>query len=362
MLSIEEIIQVACKHLASDVHIVSNMPIRYRIQGELIPLSYDVVSEEDVYVFVKDLLEVSDTQMQEIKEKDFALTVCKHRLRLNVYRQKGTFALAIRIFQDVIPSMDALGLPDVVKSFTEYSKGLVLVTGETGSGKSTTLASLLDHINHTRNAHIITLEDPIEYMYESDRCMISQREIGIDTNSYADGIRACLREDPDIILIGEMRDLETIETALTAAETGHLVFATLHTNGASETMNRIVSSFDAGRQVMIRSQLAQTLNAVVSQKLLPKANGNGRVLAVDVMVVNQAIQNQIREGKAPQIESSVMTGKSWGCIPFDQSIQELLEKGLISSVTAAKYVKHYSDEEKNELKYRDIPFSSYGKR
>ena len=255
-------------------------------------------------------------------------------MRINLFRQQGHVSAALRILSNHIPALDTLGLPKVVSSFPSLQKGIVLVTGETGSGKSTTLAAILDQINHTRNEHIITLEDPIEYVYTPDQCIINQREIGTDTQSYAEGLRAILREDPDIILIGEMRDLATIETALTAAETGHLVFATLHTNSAVDSIDRIVSVFPEARQGQIRLQLSTTLKAVLSQQLLVRANGHGRVVAAEVMIVTQAIQNLIREGKTPQMQSFMLSSADQGAITMDNCLIQMAMDGKILPQTA----------------------------
>jgi twitching motility protein PilT len=245
--------------------------------------------------------------------------------------------LAVRLLAKDIPDLGSLGLPPAVLDFPRYRKGIVLVTGETGSGKSTTLAALLDSINRTRSEHIITLEDPIEYIYQPDRCSIDQREIGSDTESYANGLRAILREDPDVILIGEMRDLDTIETALTAAETGHLVFSTLHTQSAPDSIDRLVDVFPEGRQRQIRLQLSQTLAAVVSQQLLTRRDESGRCAACEVMVVNAAIRNLIREGKTPQIANSMATSADIGSITMDNALIQLMHAGKISSEVAQTY-------------------------
>ena len=254
-------------------------------------------------------------------------------MRANLYRQSGHISCALRILSDSIPELEKLGLPPAVAEFPALRRGIVLVTGETGSGKSTTLAAILRRINQTRQAHIITLEDPIEYIHAPDRCVIDQREVGRDTASYADGLRAILREDPDVILIGEMRDLTTIETALTAAETGHLVFATLHTNSAADSIDRMVDVFPAERQRQIRMQLSMTLQAVLTQQLLPRRE-KGRVAACEVMVVSPAIRNLIREGKTPQIANAVATSADLGSITMDNAILRLYKDRLITAETA----------------------------
>jgi twitching motility protein PilT len=284
--------------------------------------------------YAKELVGNEWKSIEEIGELDAAKTVADHRIRINLYKVSGTISAALRLLSDYIPKIAELNLPEAVAKFPTYQKGIVLVTGETGSGKSTTLAAILDQINHTRNEHIITLEDPIEYIYQPDKCVISQREVGTDTRSYADGLRAILREDPDIILIGEMRDGETIETALTAAETGHLVFATLHTNSASDSIDRIVGTFPAEHQTQIRMQLSTTIKAVLSQQLLVRKGGKGRVAACEVMISTPAIKNQIREGKTPQMESAILTSAKEGSVTMDNYLIKLVKGGMIDPQTA----------------------------
>ena len=267
-------------------------------------------------------------------ELDIAGTWSGIRCRASVFRQQGAFSATIRLLSDKIPALPTLGLPPIVDSFTEFGRGIVLVTGETGSGKSTTLAAMLQEINRTRAEHIITLEDPIEYVYQPDKCVINQREVGKDTRSFATGLRAALREDPDVILVGEMRDLETIDSALTAAETGHLVFGTLHTNSAAESVDRMVNVFPEGRQQQIRMQLSMTLRAVIAQQLLPKAGGTGRAAACEIMVVNTAIRNLIREGKTHQIQNSIATSGADGCITMDNCLAQMVRARTITQDTA----------------------------
>ena len=263
-------------------------------------------------------------------ERDLAVTLAGRRCRAHLFLQQGQPSIAIRLLAEGIPGIETLGLPEVVHTFADFSKGLVLVTGETGSGKSTTLASLIDHINHRRPVHVITLEDPIEYLYQPDLALINQREIGRDTLNFATGLRSALREDPDVLLVGEMRDLETVETAILAAETGHLVFATLHTGSAVEAIDRIVNVFPEGRQPLIRTTLSMTLKAVLSQRLLPR-KGGGRVLACEVMMPTPAICHMIREGKLSQIENAMLTGAQAGSITMAQSLEALSARGEIAS-------------------------------
>ncbi len=332
--TLEEIVVQAADAGASDIHLTAGQPPKYRLHGQIRSMNDEVLSPSDCVEYAKELVGEEWKQIEQIGELDAAKTVAGHRIRINLYKVSGTVSAALRLLSDYIPKIAELNLPDAVKMFPTYQKGIVLVTGETGSGKSTTLAAILDEINHTRNEHIITLEDPIEYIYQPDRCVISQREVGTDTRSYADGLRAILREDPDIILIGEMRDSETIETALTAAETGHLVFATLHTNSASDAIDRIVGTFTAEHQPQIRMQLSTTIKAVLSQQLLVRKDGKGRVAACEVMISTPAIRNQIREGKTPQMESAILTSAKEGSVTMDNYLLKLVKEGMIDTETA----------------------------
>ena len=318
---------------ASDVHIVNGIPVRFRVDGLIVNMDDHVLTAADCEAYVNS---ISPTVLKETKEKgevDLAITVAGRRCRVNVFMQQNACSVVLRILNDKIPSLEGLGLPDVVATFPSYRNGLVLVTGETGSGKSTTLAAVLNSINLNSPKHIITLEDPIEYVYTPAKCVINQREIGRDTKSFANGLRAALREDPDVILVGEMRDLDTIETALTAAETGHLVFGTVHTNSAADAVDRIVDVFPEGRQRQIRLQLSMTLKAVVSQQLLRKKAG-GRAAACEVMIVDHAIRNLIREGKTPQIANALQTSADNGCITMQSAVMNLLSAGLITREVA----------------------------
>lgn len=333
-MKIEELIIKAKEDGASDLHLVCGLTPRYRLDGEVLPMSEVPLSREDCVEYARELAGEEYESIASIGELDLARTIVGERVRINLFRQQGNISVAIRILSNKIPELKELGLPPVVGEFASWNKGIVLVTGETGSGKSTTLAAVLNQINHTRHAHIITLEDPVEYVYQPDRCIINQREIGTDTRSYTDGLRAILREDPDIILIGEMRDQNTIETALTAAETGHLVFATLHTNSAPDTIDRIVGSFPAEKQAQVRMQLSTCLKAVVSQQLLPKLSGKGRVAACEVMVVNTAIKHLIREGKTPQMYSAMLSGAAEGSVTMDNMLLKMVRERVIDVKTA----------------------------
>lgn len=334
MLDLNGIVWQAQQQNASDVHIVNGLPLKCRIDGEIKNLSDDIVDFEACEALAKEIAGERYEEMRTTGELDMALTMpCGIRVRINAFRARGSVSFAVRLLSDTIPEIEELELPAVAVKLPSYSSGLVLITGETGSGKSTTLAAVLNRINHTACKHIVTLEDPIEYVYIPDKCIINQREIGQDTASYADGLRAILREDPDVILIGEMRDLNTIEAALTAAETGHLVFATLHTNSAADAVDRIVSVFPDGKQKQIRMQLAATLRVVMAQQLVPRIGG-GRIAACEVMVINPAIQNLIREGKTPQMESFITMNSREGSILMDNALKNLLYEGKISEQTA----------------------------
>lgn len=336
IFSIPEIISIAQQQRASDIHIVAGIPIRIRVDGKLHNLDDTIMTHDDCEAYAQEL-STHYEDIAHIGEQDLAIGFEDGtRCRVNLFRQQGNISAAIRILNNHIPAFDELGLPSHVANFTNFKQGIVLVTGETGSGKSTTLACLLDKINHTQGKHIITLEDPIEYIYTPDQCIINQREVGQDTRSYADGLKSILREDPDVILIGEMRSLATIETALIAAETGHLVFATLHTNSAADTVDRIVDVFPASQQAQVRMQLSMCLQAVVCQQLLPHMSGRGRVLATEVMIANPAIRNLIRESKTPQIANAIATSGAEGNHLMDSSLINLFKQRKITSDVAIK--------------------------
>ena len=329
----EQLIAAALSRGASDIHLVFGLPPKLRVNGRLTDFEeHAPLSHEDCESYASWLL--NGEKLPACGEADLARTIAGVRVRINLFRQQSHASAAIRLLSDRIPALSQLGLPPAAAELTAEKRGIVLVTGETGSGKSTTLAAMLDHINHTRDAHIITLEDPVEYLYKPDRCVINQREIGRDTESFPEGLRASLREDPDILLIGEMRDLDTIETALTAAETGHLVFATLHTGSAADSIDRMVSVFPQGRQQQIRMQLSMTLRAVLSQQLLPQADGSGRALACEFMTVNPAIRNLIREGKTPQIANVIATSAKDGGVTMDNTLIRLARERVITGVSA----------------------------
>ena len=339
MYTIGELTEQAKQDRASDIHIVCGLPPKYRVDGRLENMGEMVLSSEQCRELCKSLAgEEEFAKIAHTGELDFSRDIRGIRCRCHIFKQQGQLSAAIRLLSETIPRLDSLGLPPSVPGLTRLHKGIVLVTGETGSGKSTTLAALLNEINHTRKDHIVTLEDPIEYIYTPDQCVINQREVGKDTASFSEGLRASLREDPDVILIGEMRDRDTIETAITAAETGHLVFGTLHTDCASDAIDRIVQVCPEGMQNQIRLQLSMTLTAVIAQQLLRKKTG-GRVLASEVMIVTDAIRNMIRAGNTPQIANAISTSASIGGQTMDQSLVSLVRSRQIDRDLAMEYGK-----------------------
>lgn len=317
---------------ASDLHIVVKSKPAVRINGEISFIDdMDIISGSDTEGISKFIFtNILKINFVELHEYDCAFGIQQFgRFRLNIYKTQQCYALALRFLPLGIRGFTELGIPGSVKRFAYKNNGLVLVTGPTGSGKSTTLAALLDLINHDRNLHIITIEDPIEYVYDHNNCIITQREIGIDSMSFADALRSAMREDPDVILVGEMRDPETIQIALTAAETGHLVFSTLHTVGAAKTLDRIVDSFESGKQNQIASQLATVLQGIVSQVLIPKLDGSGRALACEIMFSTPAIRNLIRERKPHQIANVMQTSKSMDMCALDNELIKLFRSHVI---------------------------------
>lgn len=334
-MKIEVLVSRAAGVGASDLHLICGLPPQYRIAGTLKPdPQLPPLTAQDCEDLAQELAGMRFGKLENQGELDGSATIAGSRIRMNIFRQQDHFSMAIRLLADKIPELSSLGLPPAVMDLTTLNRGIVLVTGETGSGKSTTLAAMIDHINHERPEHVLTLEDPIEYQYKPDRCIFNQREIGRDTEDFAAGLRAALREDPDIILVGELRDRETIETALTAAETGHLVFGTLHTASAADTIDRIVGVFPPEDQQQIRMQLSMTLRAVLSQQLLPDIAQSRRMAACELMIVTNAIRNLIREGKTPQISSTISTSAADGNVTMDASILRLYRAGRISARTA----------------------------
>ncbi len=342
-MNIFDLLKIAIELGASDVHVtVGSCPIA-RTKGKFIKLSEKILTDQDTKEMVKDISGENDfNRIQEYGEADFSVSIdTGERFRVNAYKQKGNYAIAIRTIAAQIPAFESLGLPEVLKRFTEKHKGLVLVTGPTGSGKSTTLASLIDIINENQQKHIITLEDPIEYVHNHKMSLVNQREIGQDTESFNSALRAILRQDPDVILIGEMRDPETISIALTAAETGHLVFSTLHTVGAAKTIDRIVDMFPSEQQQQVRTQLSTVCEGVVSQQLIQTVDGRRRIAALEVMIANPAIRNLIRENKTYQIQNQIQTGSKFGMKSMDQELVNLYRQGLISRDSALSRCTDY---------------------
>lgn len=336
-MNVEHLIAQAHEAGASDVHLVCGLPVKFRVNGQLAdaPLPENPpLTHEDCERIARDLAKDEYERIQRIGELDRAATIAGVRVRMSLFRAQGHVSMALRLLSDTIPALETLGVPPAVLDFPQIQRGIVVVTGETGSGKSTTLAALIDSINRTRAENIITMEDPIEYIYTPDRSVISQRQIGQDTESYQNALRAVLREDPDIILIGEMRDLETIQAALTAAETGHFVLATLHTKSAADSIDRMVDVFPEGLQRQARMQLSTCLMAVLSQQLLPRRGGGGRALACELMMVTPAIRNLIREGKTPQIASSLATSAAAGSMTMDNALIALCRAREIDAPTA----------------------------
>jgi twitching motility protein PilT len=332
-LELAELLSIAVEKGASDLHLTAGRPPVLRIHGDLTFIEgKPVLTKETMPVLLEPALTAErKEELERNGQVDFSYGLPGlGRFRVNVFRQRSTVSAVMRLIPYEIPAFERLGLPEVVKDFTEKNRGMVLITGPTGSGKSTTLACLIDIINTNRSCHIITLEDPIEYLHNHKRSLINQREIGTDTVSFAGALRAALREDPDVILVGEMRDFETIQTALTAAETGHLVFATLHTNDATQTVDRIIDVFPPYQQAQVRIQLSLTLQGIVSQQLLPRADIPGRVLACEVLIATSAVRNIIREGKTYQLPTVMQTGGKLGMQTMDKSLQNLYRQRLIT--------------------------------
>lgn len=328
----EDLLREAVSRGASDLHITVGVPPVLRINGHLTHTKHPPLFPQDT----DKLFEAITTAEQRLTfrrrgELDFSYAVAGFsRFRVNAFRQRGSTAIAVRLVADKVPALDDFGFPEVIKALARRSRGLVLVTGPTGSGKSTTLAAMLDLINSERACHILTLEDPIEYLHKHNKSIINQREIGADSLSFAAALRAALREDPDVILVGEMRDPETIATAITAAETGHLVFATLHTNDAAQTVDRIIDGFPPHQQTQIRVQLALTLQGIIAQQLLTRLDGTGRVAVQELLVVTPAIRNVIREGKTHLLGSIIQTGAKAGMQAMDMALRDLCRRGVVS--------------------------------
>ncbi|WP_035587021.1 type IV pilus twitching motility protein PilT [Hippea jasoniae] len=352
-----ELLEKLISEGGSDLHITAGAKPKIRLHGDLVDLDeYDPLTPAEAQNLCYSVMtELQKKKLEEQFDVDFSFGIQRlSRFRANVYIQRGSVAGAFRMIPYEIPPFEQLGIPPVVQKFASLKKGLVLVTGPTGSGKSTTLAALIDKINKERKVHIITIEDPIEFTYSHKMALIDQREVGSDVLSFASALKHILRQDPDVILVGEMRDLETIQAALTVAETGHLVFATLHTNSAPETINRIVDVFPPNQQEQVRTQLSVSLQGVVSQTLIKRKDGKGRVLAMEIMIPTPAIRNLIRENKIPQIYSTMQMGQAeTGMMTMNQSIVGLYKKGLISYESAldASNDKKALQRELDKIKY-----------
>ena len=329
---IELLLEEVIKKKASDLHLQVGIPPMLRVDGELTPVvGTDILTEEAVEVLIFAILDEDQKQIL-LKDKEFDFSFAfgdLGRFRVNAFHERGNLAASLRLIPNEILTVEQLGLPAVVNKFTEYPRGLVLVTGPTGSGKSTTLASLINKINQERAAHIVTIEDPIEFTHKSSKSVIVQREVHYDTYSFSAALRSSLRQDPDVVLIGEMRDLETIAAAITIAETGHLVLATLHTNSAAQSIDRMIDVFPPHQQPQIRSQLANILQAICSQRLVP-AIGGGRVAAAEILTATPAVRNIIREGKSHQLEAVIQTGSEFGMQSLDRTLVNLIHAGTIT--------------------------------
>lgn len=338
-LKIENFLEEVIKKDASDLHLTVGVPPMLRVDGALVPVEgARALTDKDVHDLTLSILDdVQKDILERDKEVDFSFTYGDlARFRANAYHQKGNVGLALRLIPVAIRNLTQLGMPKIVDKFTEYPRGLVLVTGPTGSGKSTTLAAMVDKINSERACHIITVEDPIEYTHSHKKSIVEQREVHYDTRSFAAALRSVLREDPDVVLIGEMRDLETIAAAITIAETGHLVFATLHTNNAAQSVDRMIDVFPPHQQQQIRVQLSNILQGIVSQRLIPSIGG-GRVAAAEILVVTPAVRNIIREQKTHQLEAVIQTGASEGMQAMDRTLASLIKTGRITLDEAKGY-------------------------
>ncbi|MDR0861510.1 MAG: PilT/PilU family type 4a pilus ATPase [Oscillospiraceae bacterium] len=343
MRSVEEILKTAVEQGVTDVFIVAGAPVAYKLHGKITPQDDEMILPDLAEELVRHIYELAKrdvTAVLKSGDDDFAFSLPGlSRFRANIYKQRGSLASVIRVISFGIPDYKTLGVPDRVITSGDKSSGLVLVTGPAGSGKSTTLACMIDHINKTRNGHIITLEDPIEYLHRNNQSIISQREVSLDTSSYVSALRACLRQAPDVILVGEMRDFDTIQTVMTAAETGHLVISTLHTVGAADTVDRIIDIFPPSQQQQVRVQLSMLLQTVISQQLIPTIDG-GLVPAFELMNNNTAIRTMIRESKVHQIDSAIASGAAEGMIAMDANLLRLVQEGRITKESALHYASN----------------------
>jgi twitching motility protein PilT len=361
-LNLDEILKVALKGGASDIHLKSGLPPMFRVDGALVPLKNGerLLPEEMIKIAQSIMNDVQRARFEEKRECDLAYGIAGlGRFRVNVFQQRGTVGIVFRVIPFGVKTMEQLHLPKVIEKIAMEHRGLILVTGTTGSGKSTTLASMIDFINSNRTCHIMTIEDPIEFLIRDRRSIVNQREIGVDTQTFSNALRAALRQDPDVILVGEMRDFETIETAITAAETGHLVMSTLHTLDATETINRIISVFPPYQQKQVRLQLASILRAVISQRLVPRADGKGRVPALEVMIASARVKECISDkDRTKEIHDAIAKGfTSYGMQTFDQSLMAHVKSGL---VTYDEALKHVSNRDDFALRFKGIASTSDG--
>jgi twitching motility protein PilT len=342
--NISTLVDYARQNDCSDLHITSHQPPTFRKLGELAVGPFEG-TREDYRALILSMLNGAQTEeLQMGKDLDFSFAdAAGHRYRVNVYRQQNELAAAIRILRNDIPTLEDLRLPQAITWLAEQPRGIVLVTGPTGSGKSTTLAAMIDYINEHRRAHIITIEDPIEYVHSSKNCLVHQRELHRDVGSFSDALRSAMREDPDVILVGEMRDYETISAAVTAAETGHLVFSTLHTTGAAQTLDRIVDVYPSHSQGMIRSQLSGVLRGVITQTLIPRSDRSGRIAATEILIGTDAVLNLIREGKYHQLGSTMQSGAAAGMHTLAGDLADMVRKGLISEESAQERVNNKAE-------------------
>jgi twitching motility protein PilT len=339
IIELNQLLKMAVDSKASDIHITTGRAPCFRINGHMKQVEADKLTFDDTMQYARACMDKEKMEhLTSVGEVDFSMTVQDvSRFRVNAFFQRGSIAMVFRALASSIPSFSSLNFPPVVKQISEVKEGLILVTGPTGSGKSTTVASIINEINSSKDGHILTLEDPVEYIFKHDKCIVNQREIGHDSKSYNNALRAALREDPDVIFIGEMRDIESISIAVTAAETGHLVLSTLHTLGAAKTIDRMIDVFPPHQQQQIRVQVSTALKAVISQRLIPEKNQKGRVAALEIMVVTPAISNQIREGKSTALNSSIQMGGAMGMQLLDKSISDLLAQDRISIEDALEF-------------------------
>ena len=359
-MELNEILKVAIKGGASDIHLKTGLPPLFRVDGALVPLrDGERITLEEMKAMAFSMMNpVQKARYEEEREADLAYGIPGlGRFRVNIFQQRGTIGIVLRVIPFGVKTTEELNLPEIVKKISREHRGLILVTGTTGSGKSTTLASMIEQINSERTSHIMTIEDPIEFLIRDRRSIVNQREIGVDTHSFANALRGALRQDPDVILVGEMRDFETIETALTAAETGHLVMSTLHTLDATETINRIISVFPPYQQKQVRLQLSTVLKAVISQRLVPRADGKGRVPALEVLVSTGLIRELISDKeRTKEIPDAINKGyTTYGMQSFDQSLMQLVKEGLVTYEEALKNVSNPDD---FALRYRGIASTS----